>query len=174
MRKLFPVALLFGLVLALVPARHASADDMQMAVLLIPPGDMLARAYTPNLSGDAGTVGKEQRAEAKPAAGSETHWKELLSEDEDSHTFNVIFGKSWLFKSFTYKRIPTATDPEDAAGFKSRADQNRCGTIETRWAPANKGIETAATFFAGSPLLLDRDAFVRMSVLYGEPLPTLP
>jgi hypothetical protein len=149
MRKLFPI-FLFGLLL-FFPSRNASADDMQMALLLIPPGEMLTRAYTPSLL-DPGTADKE--------------------EEEDSYDYNVTFRKSWLFKSFTYKRIPTVTDPNKLAGFKAKADQNRYGTIETKWASVNDGIETAANFFAGSPLLLQPDYFVHLSILYGEPLPS--
>ena len=169
MHKLFPV-FLFGLLLVL-PAGTAMADDMQMAVLLIPPGELLARAYTPNLD-DPGSAGKEAAVVAEK--DEKEGGRALPEQEEDSYDFNVTFGKSWLFKSFTYKPIPTVTDPYKLSGFKAKADQNRCGTIESKWAPVNDGIETVANFFAGSPLLLRPEYFVHLSILYGEPLPMQP
>lgn len=167
MGKFLSVLLLAGLLLS-APSGSVSADDMRMAVLLIPAGDVLARAYTPDLS-----AGKERTAGASKGS-PEKHWRELASEDEDWHHFDVTFGRSWLFRSFTYKRIPPLADEGEVTGFKARADLNRCGTIESRWPAVNRGIETAAGFFSGSPLLLDREAFAKLSVLYGDPLPVLP
>jgi hypothetical protein len=168
MHKLLPVILLS--LLLLLPAGRSAADDMQTALLLIPPGETLARAYTPNLNDGEAAAGREAAERTVERNGREKA-RVLAEEDDDSYDFNVTFGKSWLFKAFRYRPIPTVTDPEKLSGFKAKADQNRCGTIETRWPLINDGIETAANFFAGSPLLLRPDYFVHLSELYGEPLP---
>lgn len=171
MHKLLPVFLLS--LLLLLPAGRSSADDMQMAVLLIPPGEMLARAYTPKLTDPESAAEKDAARKAARRTGTR-EGRVLAEEEEGSYDFNVTFGKSWLFKAFRYRPIPTVTDPEKLSGFKAKADQNRCGTVETRWPGVNDGIETVANFFAGSPLLLRPDYFVHLSELYGEPLPMQP
>jgi hypothetical protein len=168
MRKLFYV-IPFGLLL-LFPVGNVFADDMQMALLLVPPGEMLARAYTPGLA-DSGVV---SGAMVMEEGGSGAQRDEVTEKGDDSFNFNVTFGKSWFFQAFRYKRIPVVTDPNLLAGFEAKAEQNRCGTIETKWPGVNKGIELASNFFAGSPLLLDPEYFVDLSVLYGEDAPIQP
>jgi len=172
MRKLLPVFLLS--LLLLLPAGRAAADGPQTDVLLIPPGEMLAKAYTPTLTG--GDAASRKEAAQKAAERNDAGEAGVLARDEGegSYDFNMTFGKSWLFKAFRYRAIPTAPDPENLSGFKAKADQNRCGTLETRWPLVNDGIETVANLFAGSPLLLERDYFVQLSELYGEPLPQFP
>jgi hypothetical protein len=165
------LVILFGLFLVF-PVCAATADDMYSDVLFAPPGEMLARAYTPTLPGQGGTqallAGAVLMEDSEAEAGVQMQEK---LEGEEAYDFNVQFGKDWLFKAFSYKKFPTVWDFSELSGYQAKADAYRCGTVETRWNSVNTGIETVANFFAGSPLLWDSDYFVRQSILFDEALP---
>jgi len=168
------VVVLFGLILAF-PVLPASADDLYQDVLFAAPGEMLARAYTPNLPGSgggesllSGAVMMEEPDAAVDDGAAET------AEPEDAYNFNVQFGKDWLFRAFSYKRFPAVSDFSELSGYQAKADANRCGTVESRWEPVNVGIQTVGNFFAGSPLLWDKYYCVRLSIPFDEPLPIQP
>ncbi len=165
------LVILFGLFLVF-PVSAVCADDMYTDVLFAPPGEMLARAYTPNLPGQGGTesllAGAVMMEDPEGKTGMQ---REEAAEDEGAYDFNVQFGKDWLFKAFSYKRFPTVWDFSELSGYQAKADAYRCGTVETKWEPVNKGIQAAANFFAGSPLFWDRDYYVRQSLLFDEALP---
>ena len=153
-KALFILAGLFFL----FPICGASADDAAPAYFSFPQGEILARAYPPSLpAGETAGLPEEEVLE-----------EETESEDTGPFQFNMKFGDSWLRKAFSYKPFPPVEDYNELSGYKARMDYYRCGAVESKWTPVNYAMDFVADYFAGSVLLMQREYFVNLSILYGD------
>ena len=145
-------------VLMLIFATGAVADEFSSPFFLVPPGGMLATAYTPTLQVDSKALPSNEALSS-------------MVDEGKSVDFQIKFGEAVSTKYFTYTKFPNVSDYDELSGYRARRDYFRSGAIETKWKPANGALDFVADFFAGSPLLMESEYFVHLSELYGEPFP---